>query len=406
MSTYSDVRSYTKQIVEGLAKEDMVISCADFVSPIKWHLGHTTWFFEEFICKKDPSYKVYNDKYSLVFNSYYKSLGSHWDHDKRSQLSKPYVDEIFAYREHVDQFIENKLDKTLVANFKGLMEIGIHHEQQHQEIIFQDIKYNFSQSPFESQFSSQQRVGSVKIESGYHEYDERTIKMGKNYGDLFCFDNETPEHKKLLLPFSLMNRPVTNGDYLDFIESGSIDKSEYWLSDAWDIVGDLNDKSPLYWRKANGGYEQFTFNGWLPLDLNAPLEHINFYEAKAFASYKKARLPKEEELEFILATESMKGTFCDQQGILHNEITDTNERFYNLHGGLWEWTESAYLAYPSYKAPSSALGEYNAKFMVNQFVLRGGSLFTPKSHYRNTYRNFYHPHQAWQFSGLRLAKDI
>lgn len=376
-------RAHTNKICAPLATEDYLIQPCPEVSPPKWHLAHTTWFFEEFILKKfSPKYKPVNSQYSPLFNSYYKSVGEHWLQGQRGTLSRPTVEEVFTYRKLVEEqiisFLKNS-DPNSQIDF--LLEAGIHHEQQHQELLLMDIKYILATNPIPVTYSALPLPPSTSKQVDWVSFNEGIYEIGHSNTD-FAYDNESPQHKFYLYPFALRTSTVTNGEYLEFIQDKGYTRPDLWLSEGWDWINKSCTTHPLYWKKENDSWFEFTLHGIVPLDLNRPVSHISYFEADAFANWAKHRLPTEQELETYLRHTN------------HN----TNE--------VWCWTRSQYSSYPRSKTFDGVLSEYNGKFMCNQFVLRGGCVATPKGHYRHSYRNFYQPQQRWMFSGIRLAKDI
>lgn len=377
---YNTVRAHSEHICKPLEIEDYVVQPVVDVSPPKWHLGHTTWFFETFILKPHyPEYKVFNEQYDFVFNSYYESLGARVVRTDRGNLSRPSVTDVYKYRAYVDEQMEAFLQNEILSfDLTQVLQLGLNHEQQHQELLYSDIKYILGHNPLFPVYSPdvifdqkvQQNNEFVKIESGIYEIGYQ--------GEDFCFDNELGRHKVYLDAFEIAKDAVTNAQYLEFITDGGYKDFKYWHSEGWDWVKENAAKSPLYWHYIDQKWMNYTFAGLKEIDLNEPVCHINFYEASAFASWKGMRLPTESEWE--AASPKLRWGHC------------------------WEWTDSAYLPYPGFKKAPGAIGEYNGKFMINQMVLRGASVATPKGHSRPTYRNFFHPGHKWQFMGIRLAK--
>lgn len=365
---YLSIRNQTEKICKDLCLEDYIVQPSPEVSPPKWHLAHTTWFFEEFILAKDKSYKRFNEKYAKLFNSYYKSMGEHWIQGNRGQLSRPTIQEILDYRQYVDKRMEKFVGNKLI-------DLGLHHEQQHQELLYMDIKYILGANPLVPKYFNKDRPKAKKNVDKWKKYSEGLYDIGADNG--FCFDNETPKHKKYLYSFEINEGLVTNGQYLEFILDGGYKNPRLWLSDGFDWI---SKHHPLYWNKQGKKWFEFGLYGNHPLDLKAPVSHISLYEADAFARWKKARLPTEEELEIYF-----KG---------------------NKSSDLWCWSTSHYSPYPGFRPLEGNLGEYDGKFMCNQFVLRGGCRFTPKGHLRPTYRNFFRANQSWMFSGIKLARDL
>lgn len=387
---YTRVRSYTEQLCEPLEIEDYIPQPTVDVSPAKWNIAHTTWFFEEMILKKYvPDYKVFDPNFSFLFNSYYNSIGERTARDHRGDLSRPTVKRVFAYRAYVDERMRELLSDadtdsipySAIRNpeLDDLIVLGLNHEQQHQELFLTDLKYTLSVNPLFPAYRDGHAPEEIAA-SGNGEFVEiegGIFEIGYD-GDGFCFDNELSRHKVYLDDFAISNRLVTNREYLEFIDDGGYGDHRLWHADGWDWLQRENVTAPLYWRDRDGEWHHFTLGGFRKLLLDAPVCHISFYEAAAFAEWKGMRLPTEVEWEAA------------------------NEKF--KWGLRWEWTNSAYLPYPGFKKSEGAVGEYNGKFMINQMVLRGASVATPAGHSRPTYRNFFHPHLRWQFTGIRLAK--
>ena len=399
---YNNVRSYTEELCRPLETEDYIPQPIDFVSPTRWNIAHTTWFFEEMILKKFvPGYKIFDDRFGFLFNSYYNSIGKRTARDHRGDLSRPTVKEIFAYRHHVDTAMNSLLSdpsgtlpngrhpaldaleetprRVSARDLEQLVILGVNHEQQHQELLLTDLKYTLSLNPispvYRDDFAIEER--SVTRPIDYMRIDGGIYEIGHT-GEGFCFDNELARHKVYLNEFEIATRPATNFDFLKFILDGGYTQHQYWHSDGWEWVNRNEISAPLYWHQRDGEWFQFTLAGQRPIRWDAPVCHISFYEAAAFAEWRKMRLPTEFEWEAA------------------------SDKF--DWGLRWEWTNSAYLPYPGFKKAIGAVGEYNGKFMINQMVLRGGSVATPEGHSRATYRNFFQPHLRWQFMGLRLAK--
>jgi ergothioneine biosynthesis protein EgtB len=375
---FTTVRNYTTQLCVNLEPEDYVLQPTQDVSPAKWHLAHTTWFFENFILKPNfPGYKEFHPRYAYLFNSYYESEGERTLRHQRGDLSRPTVKEVVAYREYVDkhmlQLIPIASNKT-----KDLLHLGLQHEQQHQELLLTDLKYSLALNPLniaildiEEQVNENEIHGFVKVDAGLYDIGFQ--------GNAFCFDNELGIHKSYVNDFEISNRLVSNADWLAFITDGGYKNPLLWHSEGWAWVTENRIEAPLYWEKEqDGSTSVYTLNGRWQLNENAPVTHISFYEAAAYAEWSGHRLPTEFEW----------------------EIASTKFKW----GKRWEWTNSAYLPYPGYSKAPGAIGEYNGKFMVSQMVLRGASIATSMNHSRNTYRNFFHPHLRWQFTGLRLCK--
>lgn len=409
MESYQNVRKKTEELCFPLIIEDYVIQSIDDVSPPKWHLAHTTWFFETFILIEHvPSYRIFNTLFHHLFNSYYQTIGHPYPRIKRGLLSRPTVKEVYQYRQYVDEHIMDYLDRLQDDSLKMLLTLGLHHEQQHQELLLMDIKHNYSIDPsFPSyqrkhikQKSTTNAMEFISIESGM-------VEIGYKSNE-FCFDNELPPHQIMLKPYLLANRLVTIEEYSEFIDAGGYKKPEYWLSDGWDLLQKYHWQAPAYWQQIDNKKYLFTLYGLSELDPKEPVSHISYYEADAYARFRNARLPREGEWENAVIKHKLSpvdGHFLEQD-IFHPVARyESYHPFQQLFGGLWEWTASPYCPYPGYKPLKGVLGEYNGKFMSNQIVLRGGSCLTPRSHIRATYRNFFQPDKRWQFSGIRLAKD-
>ncbi|HWX56695.1 MAG TPA: ergothioneine biosynthesis protein EgtB [Verrucomicrobiae bacterium] len=405
-SRYFAVRKQTEALVAPLTAEDqMVQSCAD-ASPTKWHLAHTSWFFETFILAQHaPGYRPFDESFRTLFNSYYNTLGPQPEKALRNTFSRPSLDEVVAYRRHVDGHMAELLGGDVPELIAKLMELGSNHEQQHQELIVTDIKHAFWTNPLRSVYQRMPvaESSSVRTPQGQCQYAEGLREVGAS-PDGFSFDNELPRHKVFVPAFRLATRLVTCGEYLSFMEDHGYSRPELWLSDGWKAAQSHGWTAPLYWEKSG---RQFTCTGMRKVDENEPVCHVSFYEADAFARWAGARLPTEFEWETAAAPVMPEGNLLER-GKFHPQPaqkTEDNRQPLQMFGDVWEWTASAYLPYPGYKPASGALGEYNGKFMSNQMVLRGGSCITPRTHIRATYRNFFPPETRWQFSGIRLASD-
>jgi len=377
---FKDTRAQTESICAPLEIEDYVVQPIVDVSPPKWHLGHTTWFFEEFILKKyQKDYQVFDEHAAFVFNSYYESVGEKVIRTDRGNLSRPTVAWIYKYRTHVTKAITNLFEKndSFSNEILNVMEIGCHHEKQHQELLLTDIKYILGNNPLLPKYSEFEENPVEIIQQKWIPIPEGIYEIGHK-GDSFFYDNEIGMHKVFLNRFEISNKLVTNSEFLEFMEAGGYKDVLLWHAEAWDWINKNNVNAPSYWHKIDNKWHQYTLEGLKPLNLNAPLAHISYYEAFAYSQWKGLRLPTEFEW----------------------EVAQSKFEW----GSRWEWTESAYSPYPNYKKADGALGEYNGKFMVNQKVLRGGSVATSEKHTRPTYRNFFHPHLKWQFTGVRLAK--
>jgi ergothioneine biosynthesis protein EgtB len=375
---YKQIRKHSADICANLETEDYVVQPVVDVSPPKWHLGHTTWFWEEFVLKpNDENYAQFNPNYNYVFNSYYESAGARVIRTDRGNLSRPSVEEIYKYREHVDkgmlQFLKNNLSKELNA----LIVLGLNHEEQHQELLATDIKYILGNNPLFPALYHSAKTSSPPTKNEWIHFDEGVYEIGFE-GEGFCFDNELSRHKVYLNDYSIATELVTNREYVEFVNADGYKNFMYWHMEGWEWVKANQINAPMYWHLIDDEWMNYTLNGLRPLDWNEPVCHISFYEAYAYASWKGLRLPTETEWEVAAPK-------------------------FNW-GKRWEWTESAYLPYPGFSKAPGAIGEYNGKFMVNQKVLRGASEVTPPNHSRITYRNFFHPPLRWQYTGIRLVK--
>jgi ergothioneine biosynthesis protein EgtB len=405
------VRQASAALVETLETEDYVVQSMPSVSPTKWHLAHTTWFFERFILGPHASgYKVFDDRYHFLFNSYYYSQGDMHSRDRRGLLSRPTVSEILAYRSYVDRQIAELLSNNYSRDVELLVTLGINHEQQHQELMLTDIKHVLSCNPLQPALTHAPQNTRTKSlpPLEFLRYPGGLIDIGTDSAT-FCFDNESPRHKVHLIPFRLADRPVTNGEYREFIVDGGYEASSLWLSDGWAWVKTEAIDRPLYWSPDLSA--EFTLSGMRDVDPAAPVTHISFYEADAFARWAGARLPTEAEWELAATEAPFEGNFVEE-GFLHPQpMPDAAQslgapsQLAQIFGDTWEWTVSSYSPYPGFKPLDGSIGEYNGKFMCNQFVCRGGSCATAKDHIRDTYRNFFYPQDRWQFFGLRLAQD-
>ena len=396
------------------------------VSPTKWHLAHTTWFFETFILKKFVGgYRAEIPEYAYLFNSYYNAAGDMHRRDLRGLISRPTVHEAQRYRTSIDSHIDDLLsnaDEKLLDQIGSILVLGIHHEQQHQELLITDIKHVFAQNPLYPVFRagrtrspSAPKFATAKVPPmDFIEFKQIVTEIGHN-GRGFAYDNEGPRHQVLIPPFALASRPVTNGEYIAFIEDNGYQRPEFWLSLGWMSVNEHRWEAPLYWTKRDGGWWHFTLSGFRPVDESEPITHISYFEADAYANWAGARLPTEFEWERAAMDCPIEGNFVETE-LFHPasvavepavsaEKREHARQLQQMFGDVWEWTRSAYSPYPGYRAEPGALGEYNGKFMCNQYVLRGGSCASSRTHIRPTYRNFFQPEKRWQFTGIRLARD-
>lgn len=376
---YTQTRTRTEELCAPLRLEDYVPQPVDFTSPPKWHLAHSTWFFEEMILKKFAvNYVEFDADFGFLFNSYYNFVGERTLRANRGNITRPGVDEVYAYRKYVDEHLIQLLKELSDPNVEELVELGLNHEEQHQEILIMDLKYMFGHNPTFPYYSKEAKwEGGHNSASGWLKMEEGLYTIGSD-GSSFSFDNEHGQHTVFLPEFELSKALVTNGEFISFMEADGYAQFQLWLDEGWRWVRENGIKSPLYWHKVDGIWHNFTLAGLEPVDPEAILCHVSYYEANAFATWKGLRLPTEFEWEAA----------ADQLN----------------WGKRWEWTNSAYLPYPKFNIAEGAAGEYNGKFMINQMVLRGGCVATPEGHSRKTYRNFFHPHFQWIFSGIRLAK--
>ncbi|MEM8936632.1 MAG: ergothioneine biosynthesis protein EgtB [Pseudomonadota bacterium] len=409
LAQYKRVREDTMALAAPLSPEDWMMQSMPDASPVKWNLAHTSWFFETFILSEGVrNYDQFHARYGYLFNSYYNQIGEMHPRPDRGMLSRPSADDIVAFRRHVDKgmrdFINTATDDAL-ASAASLIALGLAHEQQHQELLLTDLKHAMFQNPLMPRVYESPNGDTPDARAlVFQDMEGGLCEIGWN-GDGFAFDNEGPRHKVYLHPFQLANRPATNGEFIAFIEDGGYENPTHWLSDGWEIVKREGWRAPLYWRKTDAGWTEYTLFGERPINPSAPLCHVSFYEACAFADWSQARLPTEFEWEAAASLFALRGRFLRDGRPDAPRPADGEERLLQLYGDVWEWTASAYLAYPGYAPPPGAIGEYNGKFMSGQMVLRGGSCATPEGHVRLSYRNFFPPSARWQFSGVRLARD-
>jgi ergothioneine biosynthesis protein EgtB len=403
------IREATRALAAPLSAEDCAIQSMPDASPVKWHLAHTTWFFETFVLAAHQSgYRLFEPAYRVLFNSYYHAVGERHPRAERGMLSRPALSEVLAYRAHVEQaMLELLAGARLSPELDALVELGLHHEQQHQELILTDVKHLLSRNPLKPAYQKQWRLTPIQLRNrGWIGFDAAMHEIG-HAGSGFCFDNETPRHRVWLEGFQIATHPVTHGDFVEFIDDGGYRRPELWLSAGWDAVSAGGWQAPQYWERRDGCWRSFTLHGDVPVDPHTPICHVSFYEADAFARWAGERLPSEAEWEVAARGASRAGNFLES-GALHPlalREAPADGTLAQAFGDVWEWTRSDYGPYPGFRPAAGAVGEYNGKFMVGQYVLRGGSCATPESHIRATYRNFFPPDARWQFSGLRLARD-
>jgi len=401
-----ETRRLSSDLAAPLSDEDQVVQAMDDASPTKWHLAHTTWFFEAFLLKRFlPNYRVFDERFEYCFNSYYESVGARQPRAKRGLLTRPSAQEVRDYREFVDAALARLFDQKLKPEAAELIELGINHEQQHQELLLTDILSLFAAEPLKPAYrDADAGVGAnAAAPLGWISFEGGIFEVG-HVGAGFAYDNEGPRHEQLVRPFKLADRCVTNAEWAEFIEDCGYATPTLWLADGWNTVKGQDWNGPLYVEQADGGMMQMSLKGFRPVDPAAPITHVSYYEADAFARWAGYRLPTEFEWEVAAASVKVEGRTLGA-GHLRPMPAKPGSGLKQMFGDVWEWTASAYLPYPGFKAAPGAVGEYNGKFMVSQFVLRGGSCATPEGHVRRTYRNFFYPHQRWQFTGLRLAQD-
>ena len=406
---FEDVRSTTTRLAAPLSAEDCALQSMPDASPVKWHLAHMTWFFETFLLEPfAEGYRSFHPQFRMLYNSYYNAIGERHPRPERGLLSRPILEEVRAYRAYVEAHLAPLLERAHPGyELASLIELGIVHEQQHQELILTDVKHMLSRNPLQPAYVERWPLTPVRSRpSRWLACAGGRVEVGYG-GTGFAFDNELPRHQVFLMPYEIASHPVTHGDFLAFIDDGGYARPELWLSLGWDTVQAQRWTQPMYWEQRDGRWTTFTLHGRCAIDPAAPMTHLSYFEADAYARWAGARLPTEFEWEAAAAGAEIDGNFLDN-GMLHPLAprADSPEgRPGQLFGDVWEWTRSAYAPYPGYAPAAGAVGEYNGKFMCNQYVLRGGSCATPRSHIRATYRNFFPPEARWQFSGLRLARD-
>jgi ergothioneine biosynthesis protein EgtB len=405
---YRAIRQTTERLSAPLTPEDCAVQSMPDCSPAKWHLAHTSWFFETFVLES-ATYRPFHPQFRMLFNSYYQTVGAQYSRPQRALLTRPTLAEVLNYRHYVDEHLLQLLaaPSALAQHLFDLIEVGLQHEQQHQELLLTDIKHLFSFNPLHPAYQVAPPTATAPAPPlRWLSYEEGLRWIG--HGDEgFCFDNEQPRHRVFLAAFELASRLVTNREYLEFMQDGGYERPQLWLSDGWQTVQEQGWRAPLYWQLTDGQWFAHTLNGWRELHLDEPVCHISAYEADAYARWAGARLPREAEWERAAAELPTKGNFVES-GVLHpvSAPSVVSSAPGQMFGDVWEWTQSAYSAYPGYRPSAGALGEYNGKFMCNQLVLRGGSCVTPQAHIRASYRNFFPPAARWQFSGVRLARDV
>jgi ergothioneine biosynthesis protein EgtB len=408
-ASFEEIRSLTERLCEPLAIEDYGVQSMADASPAKWHLAHTTWFFETFVlAETDASYRAFHPQFVYLFNSYYNAVGAIWPRDRRGLLSRPTVAEVFRYRSHVDTTVQRLLRARAVApETRQRIILGFNHEQQHQELLLTDLKHAFAGNPLRPIYREQAPAPTgAPVPLHWHRYPSGLRWIGHE-GSGFAYDNESPRHRVFVGPFLLASHLTTSEEYRAFIDDGGYRRPEFWLSDGWAARRAEDWQAPLYWERRDGSWFTITLAGMQPVRGADPVCHLSYYEADAYARWAGARLPTEAEWETAASDCPLEGTFLDQERLHPMPLPSSSEsdRPAQMFGEVWQWTASPYVAYPGYQSLAGALGEYNGKFMCNQMVLRGGSCATPRSHFRRSYRNFFAPQARWQFTGIRLAKD-
>jgi len=404
---YESVRDRTLALSEPLSAEDCCVQSMPDASPVKWHLAHTSWFFETFVLEQfDPAFKPFNAEFRILFNSYYNGIGEKHPRAQRGMLTRPSLAEVEAYRAHIDErMIELLAQPQATSEIYALVELGLQHEQQHQELMLTDVKHLLSINPLMPVYVPDAfKTGTQSLAFDWLEFEGGVVDIGHR-GNGFCFDNEMPRHRQFVESFAIASRLISNGEYLAFIEAGGYTDPAFWLSQGWDWVRTNQITQPMYWQRAEAGHssiwQEFTLHGLQPLDLARSATHLSYFEADAYARWAGARLPSEAEWEHA-ATHAVENVAAEW---LHPQASD-QPGLSQLFGTAWQWTSSSYTPYPGYEPAEGSLGEYNGKFMVNQYVLRGSSCITPTAHARHTYRNFFPADARWQFTGIRLAKSI
>jgi ergothioneine biosynthesis protein EgtB len=411
LQQYRDVRAWTEKLCEPLAVEDQVVQSMPDASPTKWHLAHTSWFFETFVLTPYlPGYESADPQFAFLFNSYYNAVGPRWPRPERGLLTRPTVAEVFRYRATVDRhmadFLGGEHGEGLRAAEATII-LGLHHEQQHQELVLTDLKHLLSRNPLRPVYREAKAAPGEPTRLDWLSFPEGMAWVG-HAGDGFAFDNESPRHRIFQHGYQLASRLVTNEEYFAFIADGGYEKPELWLSEGWNTCQERHWQAPLYWEQQDGAWWHMTLGGFRPVTPGEPVCHVSFYEADALARWAGSRLPTEFEWEIAAADAPVAGHFLEKGNYHPASAPAADERgpLFQLLGDVWQWTASPYIGYPGYQPPAGALGEYNGKFMCNQFVLRGASCATPRSHARRSYRNFFPPDARWQFTGIRLARDI
>jgi len=403
---YGEIRAATEALAAPLSAEDCAIQSMPDASPVKWHLAHTSWFFETFVLAPNhASYTPYNPAFRVLFNSYYNAVGDKHPRPQRGLLSRPTLEDVQNYRKHVDRALADLLAGARLAPAQlDLIELGLNHEQQHQELILTDVKHMLSYNPLRPAYAAARRASDIASTMTWVEFEERLTEIGHEPPG-FAFDNEMPRHREWVPAFAMATRPVSNAEYLAFMEDEGYRRPELWLSEGWDWVTVNGIAAPAYWERNGADWSYFTLGGMLAVESHAPVCHVSLYEAEAYARWAGARLPTESEWEVAGREMPIAGNFADDGLLRPRAAPEAGMSPRQMFGDVWEWTRSAYAPYPGFHPATGAVGEYNGKFMCNQYVLRGGSCATPRSHIRASYRNFFPAPARWQFTGFRLARD-
>jgi ergothioneine biosynthesis protein EgtB len=410
-SSFEEVRSLTERLCDPLAVEDYGVQSMPDASPAKWHLAHTTWFFENFVLAEfDPEYRPFHPRFGYLFNSYYNAVGAFWPRSQRGLLTRPTVAEVFRYRTSVDASLLRLLREAVPSRLPAIRSriiLGLNHEQQHQELLLTDLKHAFACNPLRPIYRELSPLPATTPPPLHWLPYSGGLRWIGHEGASFAYDNETPRHRVLVTPFQLASRLTTSGEYRAFMEDGGYERPEFWLSDGWAARRAEDWQAPLYWERRDGSWFSLTLGGPQPVRDADPVCHVSYYEADAFARWAGTRLPTEAEWETAARACPLEGTFLKDEPLHPQPLAHFTlpEKPAQMFGEVWQWTASPYISYPGYRPLEGALGEYNGKFMCNQMVLRGGSCVTPRSHFRRSYRNFFAPHTRWQFTGIRLAKD-
>jgi ergothioneine biosynthesis protein EgtB len=404
------IRQDSENLCQSLKIEDYVIQTTPEASPAKWHLAHVTWFYETFILSVfSQDYREFHPRFRYLFNSYYEQVGEFFPRSQRGLLSRPTVEEVYRYRAYVDEQMAQLIETVTEKDWNKIaarLVIGLNHEQQHQELLLTDLKYNLAFNPLRPAYREDLPTPPRRTAPPLNWLESAGGLESIGYeGSGFAYDNESPRHQVYMSPFRLASRLVTNGEYLEFIEDRGYERPELWLSDGWSTIHKTRWQAPLYWEKIEEQWWQMTLGGMRPLITDEPVCHVSYYEADAFATWQDKRLPTEAEWEIAASDVPIQGNLRDR-GFLQPIVAEGNHSLLQMYGDVWEWTQSPYTPYPGYHPQPGALGEYNGKFMCNQMILRGGSCVTPSDHIRSTYRNFFYPYERWQFKGIRLAEDV